>query len=88
MDHEMAVKLSCKIEANAWLFESLTVEQCAAVGDLALRYKADRINLYGHGAMHLPDGYLSGSVYKKSKSIAVYDFIMDFGVSPEGEISS
>lgn len=84
MDHEEAVKQSCKIEVSAWVLESLTVEQCEAVGDLALGFKADRIKLFRFG----PLNHVIGSVYKTSKSIAVYDFVMDFEVSSEGDIIS
>jgi hypothetical protein len=87
MDHPLAVKLSCKIVTNAMVLEQITPEQCAAVGALALQHRADRIDLYGHGAAFLPEGYISGSVFKKSKNFDTHDLILDFGVSPEGEVT-
>lgn len=84
-------ELSCVIETNVAVMLEMNNEQRHAIASLADRYNADRVRLYTHAVGHLPEGYISGSLFKdttKRYGHPKYDFVLDFGVDPEGSIST
>jgi hypothetical protein len=75
-------QLGIKVHTNLAVLYEITSAQTYAIVDLAERFNAKSVRLYVGSAAHLPKHWISGSLTLQD------DTLYDFGVDPEGSISS
>lgn len=81
-DKETLKRLGIPIETNAAVLYEINHLQKEAIVDLAERFNAKKVRLHMGGAAFLSEGWISGMLTLQN------DTLYEFGVDPQGDISS
>jgi hypothetical protein len=79
MDSTDAIRMSCRINVNAYVLHQMNPLQKDALVTLLTNYKATEANLWW--SVSLPTNYLEGSLVAGGNASNIY-----FGISPEGSV--